>query len=139
MSAALDLRSHYKAVRQRIHASAVRALPPPPDCTISPAAVVIYAEPIGPSRPLFADMAVSRTPMSVARGIVTEVAEKHGLTVEQLVGDCRMAAFIKARHELYWRLHTKTEWSLARIGRFVDRDHTSVRHGVIQYRKRNGL
>lgn len=133
MSAALDLRAHYAAVRRRINARALRVLPPPTENLAVPA--IIYKSPIGPRRPLFSEVVVPLTSPIIARTIVQQVADKFGLTVEQLVSDSRRQHLVFARQELYWRLHMETTWSIARIGRFLDRDHTTVLHGIRKHRK----
>ncbi len=135
MSAALDLRSHYRAVRQRINARALRVLPPPAPPPSLAVPAIIYAEPIGPRRPLFAQVSVAAATPARARKIVAEVAEKHGLTVDQLISYARSKHLVLARQELYWRLHAETTWSIKRIGDFLERDHTTVLHGIRRQRK----
>lgn len=69
------------------------------------------------------------TPRQLARAIIQETADKHGVSVEMLMSQRRDNKTVVARHELYWRMRSQTNWSLPQIGRFLDRDHTSVLHG----------
>lgn len=76
----------------------------------------------------------SRAP-SPWRPLVKAVAERHGVTVEDLQGHSRQ--FSAARHEAWYELRQildeggKPRWSLPTIGRwFGNRDHTSVLYGV---------
>lgn len=76
-------------------------------------------------------------PAMAWKRILAEVANKHALTVSQVTGRQRNRAFVIARHEAIYRLHTETEMSLPQIGRRVGgRDHTSVLHGIKRHKQR---
>jgi len=77
--------------------------------------------------------------MPLWRRIVIEVARKHGLTFVQLAGQQRFRKIVAARHECFWRLHNETTMSLPAIGRRLNRDHTTVLHGIKQHEKRGGF
>lgn len=136
MSAALDLRSHYRAVRQRINARALRVLPPPPKPVNLAVPAFIYEEAIGPRKPVLCEVVVPDSTAAIVRRIVQEVGEKHGLTREQLCGEGRAKHLAWARHEMFWRLRRETTWSLPRLGRALNRDHTSLLNGIRKHQAR---
>lgn len=80
-----------------------------------------------------------REPLATGRDIqrtIWKVAKKHGIGVEQLIGQCRARHFVAARQEACYELH-KMGLSYPAIGRRLgDRDHTTIIHGVRQHIKR---
>lgn len=64
------------------------------------------------------------------RQIATEVAQRHGLTLEDLRGPNAAQAYARPRWEAMAIIREKTAFSLPQIGRFFNRDHTSVFHGL---------
>lgn len=63
--------------------------------------------------------------------ILDEVAEKHGLTTDDLIGRCRR--YSAARHEAIWRCIKQTNLSSTRVGLYFDRDHTTILNSVKVY------
>jgi hypothetical protein len=62
-----------------------------------------------------------------ARRIVVEVAERHGLAVEDILGPRRSAALIAARHEAMAEVYTRCPaLTLPQMGVLFKRDHTTV-------------
>ncbi len=139
MSAALaEYRQRYKAARARLWGAAVKQDEPVVRDILFLSAVpaMIYEAPIGPRRPLYADSVVLPTSRARARAILMEVAEAHGVTVEELVSMRRKQPLCDARNEVYWRLRTETTWSFPRIGQFLgDRDHTTVMSGAKKHQR----
>lgn len=140
-----DLAAHYKAVRARLWTKTVAAKPAPPPVKIialpprpvievppacmddfAPEPEMIYSSPIGPVR----------SDADYARIEVARIAGKHRCSEADLLSPRRQQNIVQARHELYWHLHKYTRWSMMQIGRFCDRDHTSVLHGCRQFQKR---
>ena len=69
--------------------------------------------------------------------IAAEVALRHGLTVEQLKGPCRLRQVAWPRHEAMARMRAETGRSLPAIGRFLGgRHHTTVLAGVRAHQAR---
>jgi len=63
--------------------------------------------------------------------IVEEVAAKHGITYEDVVGHSRKRAIVLARREAIYRMRTETPLSLQQIGKALGgKDHTSVLHAL---------
>jgi hypothetical protein len=62
-----------------------------------------------------------------ARRIVVEVAERHGLAVEDILGPRRSGPLIAARHEAMAEVYTRCPaLTLPQIGVLFNRDHTTV-------------
>lgn len=69
--------------------------------------------------------------------ITLRVAEKHGLTVEDLKGQSRIRPIAWPRQEAMYECRMATSNSTTAIGRFLGgRDHTTVMHGVRRHQDR---
>lgn len=69
--------------------------------------------------------------------IIAEVAQKHGVSYDELISDRRQKRMIAPRFEAYWRCARETPASYPQIGRaFGNRDHTTILHGVRRHEKR---
>ena len=66
---------------------------------------------------------------SKANRIQREIATRHGMTVDAMKGHSREARFAKARWEVMVALRDEG-FSMPRIGRILNRDHTTVLHGL---------
>lgn len=70
------------------------------------------------------------------RPLVAAVAERHGLTVDDLIGPKRTQDVCEARHEAMYVVRNvlqddgRPRWSLPVIGRMFNRDHTTVLSGI---------
>lgn len=71
-----------------------------------------------------------------AMQIVSDVAGRHGLTTNQILSRDTSRRFVWPRQEAMWCLHMTGRYAVAEIGRFFDRDHTTVLHGVRAHAKR---
>jgi hypothetical protein len=74
-----------------------------------------------------------------ARAIVKQVALRYGHTVDDLIGPYRNVSIVAARCEAYYRIRTETTLSYPAIGAVMDRDHTTIMHGVRKHAKLNNL
>jgi len=63
--------------------------------------------------------------------ICEEVAHSTGLTVADLRGPSFSKEVSRARQYAYWRSY-ELGFSLSSIGRFFNRDHSTVRYGIIR-------
>ena len=68
--------------------------------------------------------------------ILTEIANKHGVTLTEMCSERRNRAPVLARHEAMYRLRAETRMSLLAIGERLGRDHSSVIYGIAQHRAR---
>lgn len=127
---------HYADVRARLSgkkptARALPAAPAPspahhaPAFTMAPRARqrdIIYVSPM-PTPAL--------EPMPIWKQIMFAVAEKHGVTMEDLQSIRRDQKSVNARYEVFYRMRLETSMSLPQIGRRCGRkDHTTVLHGI---------
>ena len=79
------------------------------------------------------------TPAQQTRLIIAEVAERHGITVEQIMGDSRKRHISWPRQEAMYELGRRSKWmSLTAIARFFGRDHTTILHGIRKHCERIG-
>lgn len=77
-------------------------------------------------------------PRTEWRLILIETAEKHGVTVAQIVGETRVRNVANARHEAAFRMATEADMSLPAIGRRLGhRDHTTALHSIRKFIESN--
>lgn len=61
--------------------------------------------------------------------ILHDVATRHNMTPDDIIGKCRSPRFVEARQEAFYLLRL-AGYSMLQIGRFCNRDHTTVLHGA---------
>ena len=71
--------------------------------------------------------------------ILSEVAEQFNVSVADLKGPARFRCIVYPRQDAMWRMVNEGRWSLPQIGRFFNRDHTTVIWAWRQVEKRNAL
>ena len=77
------------------------------------------------------------TPRDITRVILKEVADKHGVTVADLLSPTRKARIAHARQEAFYRVRIERGYSLPRTARvFGNFDHTNLIHGIRAHAKR---
>ena len=82
----------------------------------------------------------SQTPFQYqtpAREALRAVSTRTRVPSADILGRDRRPLIAAARHEAIWRVRRVTGWSLPRLGRFFDRDHTTVLHSVREMEKRS--
>lgn len=62
----------------------------------------------------------------LVKKIIAATAEVYGISVTDLMSNRRKAEFTEARHAAILLAVRCTKWSYPEIGRFFDRDHTTV-------------
>jgi hypothetical protein len=74
----------------------------------------------------------SKPDRETARAILAEVAERHGVTVIDVIGPGRFKKIVAARYEAIGIIAaTHWHWSLPQLGRFFGgRDHTTIIHAI---------
>ena len=70
--------------------------------------------------------------------VITEVAQRHGLTLADLVGPDRSHAVSRIRAEALYEARAITGASYPLIGRIARRDHTTVLHHCDAHARRIG-
>lgn len=68
--------------------------------------------------------------------IASRVAEEYGFTVRELVSEHRDRRVVWARQTAMWRMRQVDKWSTTQIGRFFNRDHTTVIHACRRVEER---
>lgn len=68
--------------------------------------------------------------------ILAEVSAETGFTPGELKGPSRVRPLVHARHYAMWRCYRETDNSQPAVGRFFNRDHTSVIHALRQVERR---
>ena len=71
--------------------------------------------------------------------IIAEVSEETGVSVSAMRGPSRYRIIVYPRHYAMWRMVQEDRWTWAQIGRFFNRDHTTVIWAWRQVEKRNAL
>ena len=79
------------------------------------------------------------TPHVQAKAIVQWVADRHGILPEHLMGPSPMRHIAWARQEAFYEIVMRLGWSQSGVGRFFKRDHSTVKFGIEQHKKRVGL
>ena len=80
-------------------------------------------------------MLVSTRPESMA-DIARRVADSHRLSVADIRGPCRERSYAVARQEFCFEARKQLRWSFPQIGRFLNRDHSTVIHAVTAHQDR---
>ncbi|MDE2103458.1 MAG: hypothetical protein KGL39_39820 [Patescibacteria group bacterium] len=65
--------------------------------------------------------------------IVAAVAHKSGIATVQLLGERRQKHIAKQRFMLYWLCRELTGHSYPLLGRMLNRDHTTLLHGIKRF------
>lgn len=68
--------------------------------------------------------------------IAVEVAAKLGISLRELKSARRFRYLVEARQEAMSLMYEKTSLSMPQIGKILNRDHTTVLHGIRQHKKR---
>lgn len=85
------------------------------------------------------------SPVTTMADILADVAQRHELTVAELKSPEKTRKVAYARQEAMWimakveRKDGVARYSLPMIGAFLNRDHTTVIHGIRAYAARNDL
>ena len=122
MSYEAELAGHYAGVRQRLMAPNVKPRPKRPSVPLlSPPSVI--------GDPLF-DKWPDHQPPATYLTILRDVAKKHETTVSAMTGASHSRAIMPARREAIARMFLELGMSLMKIGRRMNRDHTTILHAL---------
>lgn len=71
------------------------------------------------------------------RQIIAEVAQRRGLTLEDLMGPSRLKRITRVRQEAMWELRQRTKLSFPQIARRLGRtNHTTALHAFRRHEER---
>jgi chromosomal replication initiation ATPase DnaA len=77
---------------------------------------------------------LERLRLPTVKDIISEVAEKYGVTANDILSERRTRNLAQPRFEVCWRARRETRLSLPQIGRSIGgRDHTTVLNGIRRY------
>lgn len=71
--------------------------------------------------------------------IIRDVAIKHNVTKDQILGYVRIGRVVRARQEAFARVRDDCKLSYPNIGRLFRRDHATIIHGIRRHRHRNSV
>lgn len=71
-----------------------------------------------------------------AREIVRGVSRQTGIPVEDIMGYSRRPEIVMARHGAIWLIRDRLGWSLMRLGRFFNRDHSTIHRALRRVEQR---
>jgi chromosomal replication initiation ATPase DnaA len=74
---------------------------------------------------------------ALMRFYVDQAAQDHGVFPAEIMGPSRLAKVAAARLDAYARIYATGRFSYPQIGRFFNRDHSTVVHGVKVFRARS--
>lgn len=80
--------------------------------------------------------AIATAPRARFMALADEVAEAYHIDRADLLGTRLHARVARPRQHLYLLAKERFGWSTTRIGQMVNRDHTTVVHGIQQARAR---
>jgi len=123
-----EMHAHYMAVRARLNGGKPKMVVVPPAAPEPPPGP--YPDPLIVEEP--GAQVILKTPAQI---VLSEVAEKHNMTVREMKGRSRKLRFIKARQEASFQLNFELKYSLSQIGRLLWRDHTTILHAINQHKK----
>jgi chromosomal replication initiation ATPase DnaA len=77
---------------------------------------------------------LERLRLPTVKDIILEVAEKYGVTANDILSDRRSRNLAQPRFEVCWRARNETRLSMPQIGRSIGgRDHTTVLNAIRRY------
>jgi chromosomal replication initiation ATPase DnaA len=71
--------------------------------------------------------------------IAAYIADRHGFTVPELLGEGRVRELVQARHEFFYEaMRVRNDVSIGRLADLIGVDHTSIMAGAARHSKRTG-
>jgi hypothetical protein len=117
--------AEYRERQRRLYPREAKEIERPAVCAAPP-----------PRRPWTTPKIVERLARKGPRSkhIVRAVAAAAGISEQELLGERRYGPLTLARHAAMWLIKQRQpEYTLARIGRLFNRDHTSVLHAIKRF------
>lgn len=134
-------RQHYAGVRQRLYGSGIEPVKPRLVRSLRlvapPAPAVELPDPKPPAETTVSIISAEtqvkpgKAPLNMLapcswRFLLALAALRHGIHTQDILGLNRTKPVARARHEAAWLIAFHTTHSLARIGRYMQRDHTTI-------------
>lgn len=71
--------------------------------------------------------------------ILADVCSRHRISSADILSPRRFRNLVYARQEAWWLAYTQSEASYPAIGKFFNRDHTTVMFGIRRHAERIGV
>ena len=134
-----ELEQKYASIRERLYgpksvpvamqaaSDAIVAITPSKLGYCSP---VAHRKVTGVVSDLKAGLSPLATPRDNYLNVLRQVAQKHNLDPNDIMGENRNRKLIAARHEFWYIAHFQLGYSYCHIGRFAKKDHSTILHGA---------
>jgi chromosomal replication initiation ATPase DnaA len=132
----MTLNDHYKAVRARLTAGRPTLPPEPVPASETPPEPTLAPIDLREAHAYIDAHLDDATPRW--RLILRGVCERHGVTRDDLAAKRKGAWIMPARLEAYWLLR-QAGYSYGKIGSLLNKDHTTVIHGINVYARKNQI
>lgn len=83
--------------------------------------------------PTFSYAPANRPLSDQRKEILKLCCEEFGTSTEEILGNSRFQNIKKARWKAAWLLHQRGGMSIAGIGRYLNKDHSSILHALKKY------
>jgi chromosomal replication initiation ATPase DnaA len=90
-------------------------------------------------QPHEASKAIALPRIGSVAAIVREVSDATGIAAADIYGKSRMADIVRARQMVMYIARHNTKMSMQQIGKALNRDHSTVSHGVRAEAARRGI
>ena len=124
-----------QSLRHEIHARHIAFLDRMKAKAVSASSAEV-AKPVEPEKTFSMDLQTLNQYRSPWRVAALEICKKHGVTWAQIIEQNRLPRIVLARQEICWHLHKHFKFSYPKIGRCINRDHTSTLYGARRHQKR---
>ena len=64
--------------------------------------------------------------------VIDSISVVGEVDVDELLSESRKRILVICRHLVYYYLHIECQWPLMKIGKFFNRNHASIYHGIQQ-------
>lgn len=71
--------------------------------------------------------------LSPVLAITHDVARRHGISPQDIHGDCKRQKIFEAKAEAFYLAFVATRHSICELGRLFHKDHTSILNGIAYY------
>jgi chromosomal replication initiation ATPase DnaA len=126
----MDLLAHYAAVKKRIASQGTAPKQPEPPQEPAPK---IKKAPTPEERLLQVQRRLPELTPEL-RIAITNILLAYDVAWEQVTGHGRIEKYVTCRRSIVWLLHCQG-WSTPRIGRLMNRDHSTIVYALQQIRK----
>lgn len=81
---------------------------------------------------------INKIPKNNFYRLLIKVAKEHDIHPDLLISPNRVRKVVEARNQLVFEAHETYKYSYAQIGRWLNKDHTSILHAAARYATKIG-